>query len=133
MDSGNNPNFFKRFINYLKFLWSIEDPGQFRVDGRKTYKIISVLIIMIGLMAALGGYGMYKAGNLTRDRYEQTSGRFIRRTSVIDKAYYDMAKKSLIAGFFLMPFGFIVLVCGLCTFIKPQSLHYLVDKYSSKS
>jgi hypothetical protein len=108
----------------VKQMVHVNRSGPFTVNGRRTYAIIAALVIVIGLLIFSGGVGMVKMGSMAKERYEKTTGKFIRTTSSEDSANYEALKTLITLGAHLKTVSYFIIILGLLILIKPQILYY---------
>ena len=124
----------KEFLNILMDrVLSIRSFGQmarqnravpFTSGGRRAYRIIAALVLVIGILLLTGGSLMAKVGKQASARYETASGKFARSTSAEDRTHYDDAKSLACTGQVVRVVSFFVLILGILLFLKPEILYF---------
>jgi len=101
---------------------------RFTANGRKTYRTIGALIILIGGIVLLGGQSLTTIGNLVKERYEKKSGKFIRNISEEDRGFYEKATKSIKGGIILKTAAYFILFLGVMIVLKPELLFFQLKR-----
>jgi hypothetical protein len=103
---------------------AVNRAAPFYVNGRKAYRIVGALVIVIGLLLFTGGQAMDRAGTMVKKRYEKASGKFIRNTSSVDRDYYHSTLSTIKTGKCLKIVSYFVLIIGILIVIKPHILFF---------
>jgi hypothetical protein len=98
----------------------------FLLDGVKTCRLISGLIILIGIILIIGGTSLSRLSHMGISSYEKSSGKLLRAISNSDKANYKKLKSLSGFGKVLQVIGLVTAAFGLTLILKP---HYLLPVF----
>jgi hypothetical protein len=96
------------------------------------YKIIAGLLTVLGLLLLVDGVYLHKTGKIITSRYETGSGKFLRKISAEDQAYYSSMKILKKISFLLNISGSLIFLFGIFSFAKPEILYLAIEHFYSK-
>jgi hypothetical protein len=97
----------------------------FVVDGRRTYSVIGLLVVVMSLAVFLAGTGCCAAAKIGIDRYQQPSGKFMRALSDKDESYFKSLQGVSLCGNLLKILSLVMAVPGVAGILRPDVLYRL--------
>ncbi|OGJ92048.1 MAG: hypothetical protein A2268_05815 [Candidatus Raymondbacteria bacterium RifOxyA12_full_50_37] len=88
---------------------------------------IAVCVLIAGLLLAGWGASMSAFSDFAKNRYEHSTGKFLRSVSRKDQTYYRSLAIVSAAGKAMSSIGLLVILTGICCMVRPALITRFIN------